>query len=175
MKVAVGSINPAKISAVKAAFQRVWPNKKWIVVGVEVKSGVGDQPMSTNESIKGATNRAKRSLKALDADYGIGLEGGLEKVGKYWMDCGWMIVIDKQNRMGISSSIRMHCPPKMMKYVRKGIELGHVDDLLFGTNNSKHGTGHFGLMTNDAITRSEMYTDGIISALARFIRPEIYE
>ena len=63
----------------------------------------------------------------------------------------------------------------MMRYVKRGMELGHVDDLLFQTNNSKHATGHFGLMTNNAITRSDMYTDGIISALARFIHPEIYE
>ena len=66
MRVAVGSTNPAKIKAVKAAFQKVWPDKKWVVEGVEVKSGVSDQPMSTSESIKGATNRAKRSLKAKD-------------------------------------------------------------------------------------------------------------
>lgn len=175
MKVAVGSTNPAKVKAVKKAFEKVWPNKKWKVIGVDVASGVSDQPMSTKESIRGATQRARRAMQKADAHYGVGLEGGLEKVEKYWMDCGWIVVINKKGTSGIASSVRMHCPPRLMSYVRKGMELGHVDDLLFKKQNSKQATGHFGLMTNDAITRSNMYRDATISALARFIHPEIYE
>jgi inosine/xanthosine triphosphatase len=175
MKVAVGSTNPVKIAAVKEAFSSVWPEKEWDVEGVSVSSGVSDQPMSPEESIKGAKNRAKRALAALHADFGVGLEGGLQKVGKYWFDCGWIIVCDREGTIGISTSIWMHTPAKMMKYIKKGLELGHVDDLFFKQTNSKQLNGHFGLMTNDIITRSHAYRDAVTSALARFIHPEIYE
>ena len=62
-KVAVGSKNPVKIEAVRLAFKTAWPRKEWAVEGVEVDSGVPDQPMSDEESICGARNRAQRSLE----------------------------------------------------------------------------------------------------------------
>lgn len=39
-KVAVGSKNPVKVDAVRIAFERVWPEEKWVVEGAEVKSEV---------------------------------------------------------------------------------------------------------------------------------------
>ena len=49
-----------------------------------------------------------------------------------------------------------------------------MNDKLFGVENSKHGDGHFGLLTNGAITRTSGYRDGVIAALARFIKPEVF-
>ena len=76
MKVAIGSKNPVKIEAVKEAFGKVWPDQDFEFIGIEVPSGVPDQPMSDEESIKGATTRANNALDRLNADFGIGLEGG---------------------------------------------------------------------------------------------------
>lgn len=174
MKIAVGSTNPAKIEAVKEAFQKVWPKKKWEVIGVDVKSVVSNQPMSDTESIKGAISRAKQALKKSKADFAVGIEAGIHQIGKYWFDCGWMVVIDKEGNEGIGSSIRMHTPPRMIKMVREGKEIGEINDIIFKVKNSKHGIGHFGLMTNGAVNRTSAYTDGIISALARFINPDLY-
>jgi len=175
MKVAVGSENPVKIEAVKRAFGSVWPNKNWHVSGVVVSSGVSDQPMSDEESIKGATQRARQVLRICKADYGVGLEGGLQKIGKLWFDCGWMVVIDKKGRVGIGSSARIQTPPKMMKLIKKGKELGEVNDILFKKKNSKQKEGHFGIMTKNAITRADGYKDGVIMALSRFIQPKVFE
>lgn len=175
MKVAVGSKNPVKIAAAKQAFESVWPKDKWEVVGVNVESGVSEQPMSDAESIKGATTRAKRAIKKLHADFGVGQEGGLQKIGKQWFDSGWMVVIDKNGVLGIGSTARMLTPERFMKLIRKGVELGHVSDKIFGKENSKQGTGHFGLMTNNLITREHGHRDGLIMALSRFIKPEVFE
>lgn len=174
MKIAVGSRNPVKIEAVKRAFEKVFPETSWEVEGVDVSSEVSDQPMSDIESITGARNRATKSRDALNADYGVGLEGGLQQIGDDWFDCGWMVIINKEGIEGIGSTVRMHTPDKMIAMVQEGMELGHVNDKLFGTENSKQGDGHFGLMTNNAITRTSGYTEGVIAALARFIRPEVY-
>ncbi|KXK11119.1 MAG: Non-canonical purine NTP phosphatase [Microgenomates bacterium OLB23] len=174
MKIAVGSKNPVKISAVKLAFEKVFPHESWVVEGIEVPSGVSDQPMSDIESIKGARARAMQSRDALHADYGVGIEGGLQQIDSEWFDCGWIVILDKNGIEGIGSSVRMHTPNKMIAMVKEGMELGHVNDVLFGIENSKHGDGHFGLMTHNAITRTSGYTEGVIAALARFIRPEVY-
>ncbi|KKS04790.1 MAG: putative non-canonical purine NTP phosphatase [Candidatus Curtissbacteria bacterium GW2011_GWA2_41_24] len=79
MKIAVGSTNPVKIEAAKRAFGKVWPKKKLEIVGIEVPSGVSQQPMTDKEAVKGARNRAKVAIKSARADFGVGLEGGLQK------------------------------------------------------------------------------------------------
>jgi inosine/xanthosine triphosphatase len=174
-KVAVGSTNPVKIEAVRRAFETIWPGESWEVVGVEVESGVSDQPMRDIESVQGARNRARRALRALDADWGVGLEGGLQEVAGKWFDCGWIVVIDQEGREGIGSTARIETPPKMMALIRQGMELGEVNDVVFGGHNTKQAEGHFGLMTNNAITRTAGYRDGVIMALARFIHPHLFE
>jgi len=131
--------------------------------------------MSDEESIKGATNRAKLAKEKAQADFGVGLEGGLQQVGDKWFDCGWIVVIDEKERVGIGSSARIQTPAKMMEHIHKGMELGHVNDLFFKQENTKHGAGYFGLMTNNAITRQSGYRDGVIMALSRFIQPQLFE
>jgi inosine/xanthosine triphosphatase len=175
-KVAVGSKNPVKIEAVKLAFNDVWPEIEWEVIGADVGSGVSDQPMSDRESIRGATNRAKRSRKLHNADFGVGIEGGLQKHGKEYVDAGWMVVVAKDGRVGIGASVSMHTPHKMMRMVLdEGKELGEVCDIIFKRKNTKHAEGQFGLMTKNLITRTEGYRQGVISALVRFIHPDLYD
>ena len=174
MKIAVGSQNPVKIEAVRLAFEELWPEERWVVEGVNVSSGVSDQPMSDEESIQGARNRAERSIKELHADYGVGLEGGLHQIGELYFDCGWVAVVDRQGIEGIGSTAKIPTPPRMVEMIKKGMEIGVVNDLIFGTQNSKQGDGHFGLMTKNVITRRSGYRDGVVMALSRFVHPELF-
>lgn len=174
-KVAVGSKNPVKIEAVRIAFEKVWPNEEWLVEGIEAQSEVSSQPMSDEETIKGAKNRAQKALKELKADFGVGLEGGLHKIGEHWFDTGWMSIVDKNGKEGIGSTIRAHTPQKMMDLVHKGVELGDACDIIFKRKNTKHAEGQFGLMTNKHITRTSGYVDGVVIALAAFINPKLFE
>lgn len=174
MKVAVGSKNPIKIEATRKAFESVFPGEMIECVGFDVKSGVSNQPMSDEESIKGARNRAILAQELGNADFGVGLEGGLQKISGEWFDCGWMVIVDRDGKEGIGSTVKMHTPPKLMDLVEKGIELGIANDMIFKTKNSKQNEGHFGLMTNGLITRKSGYRDGIIATLISFIHPELY-
>ncbi len=174
MKVAVGSLNPTKINAVKLAFEKVFPDTKWEVEGVSVPSGVPDQPMSDKQSIRGSTNRAKRALKKLDADYGVGIEGGMQRIGNEWFTSGWAVVVSNDGIVGKGSSIKMVVPPKLLEIILSGVEMGHANDIVFKKSNSKHANGHFGLMTNDAITRTDAYQDAVFCALGRFLHPEVF-
>lgn len=174
MRIAVGSTNPVKIEATKIAFKKVWPKEKWEVYGHKVPSDVADQPMNDLETITGAKNRAQRALEINQDDFGVGIEGGLQQIGDDWFDCGWMVVINREGVIGIGSSARVSTPPKMMKEILAGKELGVVIDNFFQTTNAKQLQGHFGLMTNNAITRTSGYVDGIVMALARFMHPQLY-
>src|SRR5690606_8175876 len=136
--IAIGSTNPVKINATRLAFKKIFPDKKITIKGINVPSGVSDQPMSDAECIKGARNRAKEAMKELGADYGVGIEGGLNKLGDIWFDCGWIVILDKNGREGIGSSVKMKTPEKMVEMViEKKMELGTVNDILFKRKNSK--------------------------------------
>ena len=58
MKVFVGSKNKIKVDAVRRAFEGVFLNETWVVEGQEVDSGVSEQPMDEEETVRGARNRA---------------------------------------------------------------------------------------------------------------------
>ncbi len=174
MKVVIGSKNPVKIEAAKIAFEKVWPEQKFEFIGVEVESGVSNQPMSDKESIKGATTRAKRAIKAGKADFGVGLEGGLQQVGKVWFEFGVAVVVNRKGEIGIGSSPRIEAPKKVMKFIHEGIELGEAIDVVFNETNLKQKQGYVGKMTEGHITRSIGYSEGVIMALVRFLNPELF-
>lgn len=176
MIVAVGSTNPVKITCVQLAFEAVWPKQSWEVKGIPVSSDVSNQPLSDEECITGATNRATAAITIAESDFGVGLEGGIQKIGSHWFDKGWIVILDNTGRIGIGSSINMLTPPRMIKMIMDDhLELGEINDIIFKTKNSKHGDGHFGLMTKNLITRTEGYKDAVITALVPFIHPELYE
>lgn len=173
--IAVGTKNPAKLKAATEAFEKVWPEKKWQVVACEVASGIPAQPMSDEEAIEGATNRAKRALALIkEATYGVGLEGGLSQVGEDWFDCGWAVVVNREGMVGKTSSARIPTPEMMMKLIREGKELGEVLDILMKRENVKQAEGHVGILTNKTVTRTDIYRDGLIIALGRFLHPELF-
>lgn len=175
MKIIVGSKNPVKISATKKAFEAVFPDEKIEVEGREIDSAVAAQPLSDSETIKGARHRARKALEiGKDADFGVGIEGGMHEIDGEWFESGWMAVLSKDGKEGLGSCIRMYSPKKVTDLIKDGKELGEVTDILFGTINSKQQEGHFGIMTKGLISREHGYMDGIITALTRFIREEIY-
>jgi inosine/xanthosine triphosphatase len=173
MKVAVGSENPVKIEAVRLAFTKIWPDKTWEFISVNANSKVSDQPMSDQESITGAQNRAYHALNEIQADYGVGLESGLQETGKQWLDCGWIVVLSKEGIEGLGATVMILVPNAIMEFIRNGTELGFACDAVFRQTNTKHGQGHFGLMTNGGLTRTAAYRDGVIAALAAFLHPEL--
>ena len=93
-KICIASQNPVKQRASLAAFQRVFPDQAFSVCGVEVESGVSDQPMSRRETLQGAISRAANARAAQpDSDYWVGIEGGIEQT-PLGMSCfAWVQVL----------------------------------------------------------------------------------
>ena len=77
-KVVIASLNPAKINAVQSAFNSAFPHQEFNFVGVSVPSEVADQPMTDEETHRGALNRVKNAkVEMPNADYYVGLEAGI--------------------------------------------------------------------------------------------------
>lgn len=172
MLIAVGSTNPAKIKSARLVAKKLFPNSK--VSGVEVNSNVSDQPKSEGEAIKGAVNRAKKAQKKLNADFGIGMEGGIHKIGKKWFECGWIAVVDKKGKIGLGSSARFEVSPKIHKRLNGGEDLAQVIDDLAGRKDIAKKEGAMGVLTNGHLPRHIAYSHGILFAFAPFLSNKKY-
>lgn len=75
MKVVLGSTSDSKIQILKDTLQPM-SRQNLEISGVEVASGVADQPLDETTTIQGAINRAKNALsKTQGYDFAVGLEG----------------------------------------------------------------------------------------------------
>jgi len=173
MRVAVGSKNPVKIRAVENVFKKVFGKVK--ILNVEVESGVSHTPSSFEEIVKGAINRAKNALRITDADFGVGLEGGYEKTKFGVLLSGVVAIVDKKGKIGIGSGGRTLLPKMIVKELKKGKELGEIMDQIQKTKNTKQKMGTVGFLLKGHTNRQKSFEQAVLYALARFLRPEIYD
>ncbi|MFW1138597.1 inosine/xanthosine triphosphatase [Vibrio parahaemolyticus] len=167
-KVVIASLNPAKINAVKSAFQSAFPQKAFEFVGISVPSEVADQPMTNEETHRGAVNRVKNAkVEMPTADFYVGLEAGIEgNVTFAWM------VIESDTHRGESRSASLMLPPEVLAQLADANELGDVMDKVFGTENIKQKGGAISLLTQNQLTRSSVYHQALILALIPFTNPD---
>lgn len=170
MKIVVTSHNPVKIGAVKQAFISQFPEIELELIPISVESDISEQPMSDSETRQGARNRVRNArLAYADADYWVGLEGGLDVFDDLLMAFAWMVVANRSNRLSETRSATLPLPPEIQKLVMDGMELGEANDRVFSTLNSKQGGGAFGLLTDGLMTRESVYTQTLILALIPFV------
>ncbi|KAF4629994.1 hypothetical protein G7Y89_g8147 [Cudoniella acicularis] len=173
-QIVVASKNPVKIGAAIEGFQRMFPNSKYATQGINVPSGVPEQPFSDAETLQGALNRAQNAREQEPhADYWIGIEGGVEdtpdQTAGTLQSFAWVVVIDRERgRIGKARTATFYQPEEVAKLVRGGMELGHADDQVFGRSNSKQSNGSVGLLTGDVIGREAYYVQAVILALIPF-------
>jgi len=166
--VTIASLNPAKINAVKSAFEAAFPQQEFNFKGVSVASGVADQPMSNQETYQGAINRVHNAAQAIpNSDFYVGLEAGIEDNVTF----AWM-VIESNGQRGESRSASLMLPPQVIEKLAHANELGDVMDEVFGTDNIKQKGGAIGLLTHNQLTRSSVYHQALILALIPFVNPE---
>ena len=170
MKVIIASHNPAKIRAVNEAFTLQFPGEKIEYTPASVESGVSDQPFSDEETRHGARNRARNACETYpDADFWVGLEGGIETIDDQLMAFAWMAVLGPDQRIGEARTVTLPLPPAVKALVDQGMELGDANDQVFATVNSKHKGGAFGLLTNGIYTREGVYAEALVIALVPFV------
>ncbi len=172
--IVLASHNPVKIQATKTGFQDMFPNEGFEIRTVSAPSGVGDQPMSSAETLLGAQNRAENAARlSPEADFWVGIEGGVEALGSDLTAFAWVFIRSK-DRTGKSKTGTFFLPPKVAWLVRQGKELGEADDIVFAKSNSKQANGAIGLLTGDVIDRASLYAQAVVLALVPFKNAELY-
>lgn len=172
--IVVASQNPVKLEAVRDGFSRMFSGMQFAIQPLSVPSGVGDQPSSNSEALQGALNRAHRAAEKIqNADYWVGVEGGIEDLGDEMAAFAWIVVISNEFT-GKGRTGTFYLPPAVAELVRQGVELGEADDIVFGRSNSKQEDGAIGILTGNIIDRAQLYAQAVILALIPFKNPTLY-
>lgn len=181
VKVAVGSRNKAKADAVKNVFGSVFGDVE--VVPVASDSNVRPQPMSDDEAIDGAINRARQALEKVDgAEYGVGLEGAVEENKHGMFLGGWVAIINRNEIIGMGGSGKMELPESVAEKLRKGEELRPVIrnlseawHLSSEELDNLETFGTLGILTKGLYPRVDEFEDAVKCALSRFLSKDKYE
>jgi non-canonical (house-cleaning) NTP pyrophosphatase len=88
-KIALGTTSQNK-QRILAEYLKTIREDEYAIALCDVSSGITEQPLDEETTIKGAMNRARNALEVEPAsDYGIGLEGGLVEIGD--LDIFWSV------------------------------------------------------------------------------------
>ena len=170
MKIFVGSINPVKLNAVINAAGQNWPTVE--VVGLEVISGIADQPIGDELTRQGAENRARAAFqlgaKRLSSTFskkkysltalGIGLEGGVIDLGQEMWSTVWGVVVADTGNVFAANGAKFLVPPRVADQIRGGGEMGPIMEKIMGEKDVRSKQGLIGVITQGFVDRTQEYT-----------------
>lgn len=149
-RIIVASLNLNKINAVKEVFP------SFFVEGQACDSGVGEQPLSLDETIKGAINRAKAVFG--NCEYSVGIEDGISRVPQTasgYMNFCCCAVFDG-NRIYLGLGPAFEYPPECTKkVVEDGITISEAFTPFSGKPNIGYDEGIIGWLTGGRINRND--------------------
>lgn len=173
----IGTTNPTKIQAVKEVVETSPLFKEMKVGSCASESGVSEQPMSCEETIRGAKNRARNAFK--DCKYSVGLESGLMDApgSNTGMIEFCVCAIYDGVHYGIGTSCGFELPKEVLRLIKeKGMDLGEAYLHSGLTDNPKLGAaeGAIGLLTRMRVTRKDYTKQAIEMALIQFENRPFY-
>lgn len=190
--VRVGTQNPPKLEATRAAVDAYAPGVQ--VEGVDVESGVPEQPVGFEEIVKGARTRARAAFESGACELAVGIEDGLVRIdalGDDLVNVGAAAVTDgRRVSVGLSSGFA-YPPGCSHRAADERIAIGGLFDELMrevepmddagetvdsgDTTPSAMGEGNIGRLTRGVLPRAEYGRHAVLCALVRFLHPALYD
>lgn len=152
--VAVGSKNPVKIQAVKNAFL----NEEIKLIPCSASSQVRDQPLSDEETLQGAINRAKDCLEKTDAELGVGLEAGIFFRNTQLYLCHWGAIVDRDQHVYFTNGPIILMPKDYQDALLAGENLEDVMHHSTGIQSLGAKEGAIGVFTENRLNREQVLT-----------------
>jgi inosine/xanthosine triphosphatase/pantetheine-phosphate adenylyltransferase len=174
VRLAVGSENPAKVKAVKAAARDMFDAAQ--VKGVKVPRAVADQPFDA-EVAKGALQRARAALQGWpEAHLGVGIEAGLvwSPEANAHLDVQWCAVVDRAGRATLGHGPGFTYPPQVAERIKGGRTVGEVVGELAAVKDLGAKQGAIGYLSRGAMDRAELTRGAVLMAMLPRLRPELY-
>lgn len=147
-KLYVGTKNKAKISAVMEVF------KEFEVIPMEGESGVRRQPLSEEETILGATNRAM----SLPCGYRLGLEAGVTTINGICYLINFGVLIDPNDCKYFAGGTYLPLPDFVKdRLYNSDVELKEVMEEYTGIMNINHFGGAISVFTDNQVERKDIF------------------
>ena len=193
MIICIGSQNKAKIIAVSKGFSNfpdLWmtsfkttglqfvllpqSNNDQNKTTIDPLSNVSKMPMSLEETIKGAKNRAIKSYNYLTINYqknifGVGLESGLlqtNHVRTNYLNVSACSIFDGQTH-ALGFSPMFEYPQNVIDRILKGEESGAMQDIFGHTGKGRGGV--ISVLSNGILTRDNYDEMAVIMAITSFM------
>ena len=177
MIIGIGSTNIVKVEAVEEIIRGYPLLADATCVAVSAPSGVDDQPMSLEETIRGAKNRAKNAFVA--CDYSFGIESGLfEAPGSatgYLEACVCAIFDGTNYHLGLSCGFEV--PPALLSLILKEkMTLGDACYQSGISTNTNLGSaeGLIGILSKNRINRKIYTQQAVMTALIQLENADWY-
>lgn len=188
LKIAVGSLRPAKVEAVRDAVRRVasvdeaW--RHYEVIARAVKTEAPSMPLTDEEMMLGARLRAEALKETLLAEEQkevqlfVGLEGGLHSQmingERHTFLRGWAYVTDGGRGVYGSGPSVLVPPAIVARVVEDGRELASVIDEFAGERDVRSRQGAWGVLSRELLTRAMSFEAALIAAFAPFYNAGMY-
>lgn len=168
MRIRVGSLNPVKLGAIRTVMRTRFPDALFDPVAVD--SGVSVQPIGLEETLRGATNRARAAFS--ECDLSVALESGLIPVPvtvSGYMNLTACAIFDGQEMyLGLGPAFEL--PGEVTRLVvQEGLELdpavqrvGLTDDVRIG-----YSQGLIGILSRGRVTREDYSRPAVSMAMVR--------
>lgn len=172
MIIHTGSKNPNKLKAVKEAFSHFSQFSISELIPMDAPSGVSDQPIGYEETVRGAKNRAKNAFT--DCDLSIGLESGLIPVAGTstgYLNMTVAALYDGSHYF-VGTGPGFELPSMVTRLVvDEGLELDEAILRSGLSDNPRIGysEGIIGVMTDGIITRKDYMVPAVMMALAGYM------
>lgn len=162
MNIAIGTTNKAKIGAVEAIAKQFFELAEFTYY--KAPSDVAEQPMTTEETRKGAINRAKNTQAATDSALSFGLEGGVMEIEGRMYVCNWGALVLADGTVFTAAGAQIMLPEEIAREIRAGKELGPVMEVYTQRRDIRQQAGAVGIFTQGLVDRQAMF-EHIVSLL----------
>jgi non-canonical (house-cleaning) NTP pyrophosphatase len=171
MKIAIWTKSPPKILAIEKAIKEVvyFKDLDFEIISEKASSWISDMPLTMDENMKWAENRAKNLIKEwIEADFYIWMEWGTTIIDNIAYLFGVVYIFDwKEGHFGVSNMLP--CPEIIKKWLyEQGKELWPYMDEISGLTEVKNNEWAFALLSDDMLLRSEQFVIAFKSAICPF-------
>ncbi len=162
MNIAIGTTNKAKIEAVEAIARHYFKDATFTYV--KAASEVADQPLSHEETRRGAINRAQNAMIQTASQLSFGLEGGIMEIENDMYVCNWGALTVADGSRFTAAGAQIILPKEIAQEIRAGGELGPIMEQYTKRQDIRQGMGAVGIFTQGLVSRQTMF-EHIVSLL----------
>ncbi len=158
--IAVGSLNPVKIEAVRAVMERIYGQVR--IFATDAHSGVSEQPFG-DETLEGAKNRARNAIG--DHTLSVGIEAGVFEMLDTLYDFQYCAILDREGRFTVGTGSGFRYPDKVVGLVRNGMTVGDAMKEVYGNDNPGKSQGAIGILSKGLLDRKSLTEQSVLAAM----------